>query len=226
MIRGVNMKRVLYISIVFLFILSLCGCKNDYISNENTSTNNLNSDSSGDYNNYFNTYEMFKDSFKQISKKDINFVIYESEEHAGNFYEIFDNNGNFLDEGYHSYRGSFDISKNDNIVRLEYGFSGTNVFPQYRFYDIEKSKVSRYFGGPIAIYDNLIAYCVFDKNIIIVQDIFDVDKAYKELKVEFSDRIFLDINEIHFSNGGKNIIISYYDSNSDYRLVEQSIVVK
>ena len=220
------MNRALYILVILLLVLFLCSCKNNDIPEENPSTNILNSDSLEDYNGYFNTFEMFKDTFDEITEKDKNFLIYKSKEHAGNFYEIFDNYGNFLDDGYHGYRGRFNISKKDNIVQLEYGVSGTNVFSTYRFYDIEKSKVSRYFEGPIAISNNLIAYCVFDKKVLIVQDIFDIDKTYKKLTFDFNDQIFLNFNEMYFSNDGKNIIISYYDGNSDYQLVEESIVIK
>ena len=220
------MKRVLCFLMILLSFSLLCSCKNN-LQNNDVNSENVYWDHTLDptIDAYFNTFENFEYTFKEITEKDKNYVIYNSNEHAGNFYEIFDNYGNYLDKGYHGYRGSFDISKKDNIVQLEYGFGGTNVFPTYRFYDIEKSLVSRYFDGPIAISNNMIAYCVIEKNVIIVQDIFDIDKAYKEFTYKFSDKNFLNFNEMHFSDDGTKIIVSYYDNDFE-NIIEESFNIK
>lgn len=218
------MKRALCFLMILLSFSLLCSCKNN-LQNNDVNSENVYWDHTLDptIDAYFNTFENFEYTFKEITEKDKNYIIYKSNEHAGNFYEIFDNYGNYLDKGYHGYRGSFDISKKDNIVQLEYGVSGTNVFPTYRFYDIEKSKVSRYFSGPIATTDNLVAYFVFDENetTLVVQDMFDIDKTYKEFTGKFNERIYMDINEMYFSNDATQIIINYSNVNSKDDIVEE-----
>ena len=214
------MKRVLWLWIIISLVLVLSGCcdktKNENAKTSDSTTNTTSSALDFERDAYFNTFENFEYSFNKTIIKDDNYVIRQSDEHTGDFYEIYDNDGNLLDKGYHGYRGSFDISKKDGIVILEYGFSGTNVYPKYRLYDVEKGKVSRYFDGPIATYDNLIAYLISNeqKTVLAVQDFFDIDIFYKEFTGDFNHSIYMDFDDLSFSDDGTKIIIKHSDLNN------------
>lgn len=211
-----------------ILLFSLTACNNNQKSGDSTVNTNSSGVDSAKMDAYFSTFENFEYTFDKISTEDSNYVIKESEEHAGNFYEIYDNNKKLLDKGYHGYNGSFNISKKDNIVILEYGCSGTFVFPKYRFYDVEKSKVSPYFNGPIGTKDNLIAYCIEnnDKSILLVQDVFDVDKFYKEFSTSYDKAMYMGISEISFSDDGKKIIVELTKFGADLETEERTFKIQ
>lgn len=68
-----------------------------------------------------------------------------------------------------------------------------------------------------------MAYFVFDENetTLVVQDMFDIDKTYKEFTGKFNERIYMDINEMYFSNDATQIIINYSNINSKDDIVEE-----
>ena len=155
------MKKYISFLLGLIIILGMTGCRNKEKIEETTSNISSEKDiSDAEKDAYFNTFYNFESMFTNVRVKDNNYIIKSSSSHAGEFYEIYDNNENLLDKGYHNDRGSFDISKEKNIVTLEYGFGGSSVWPKYRLYDVEKGKVSRYFDGPIAVNGTLIAYCI------------------------------------------------------------------
>ncbi len=176
---------------------------------------------------YFNTFENFESSFTEVYVKEKNYEIRHSKEYVGDFYIIYDNNGNLLDKGYHGYRGSFDISKNNNVVTLEYGFGGTHVFPKYRMYDVKKAKVSRYFEGPIAVHDTLIASFITKNNkaFLVVQDIFDTDKYYKEFSIDMDASYYLRMVEVIFQDNATKVAIKHYADDYESNIVEKTFVL-
>ncbi len=216
------MKKCIVFLLVLTFIFSFTGCTSEKPIGETSS------DLSMEHNAYYNTFDDFERTFTTVEKNDSNYVIKSSEEYAGNFYEIYDNNGDLLDYGFHDCRGSFYISKQNNIVTLEYGFGGSNVQPDYRFYDVEQSKVSRYFNGPIAVKDETIAYfnIIGEKASLIVQNIFDVDKAYQEFWGKFDKFILMKITEISFSKDGTAVIIKHHETNNETNIIEETFTIR
>lgn len=215
------MRKTASFLLILIFLFCLCGCQN--ANQEKVSSSVL-----SEKDEYYNAFENFESSFINVRVKDVNYIIKSSKDYAGDFYEIYDNYGNLLDKGFHGWRGSFDISKEDNIVTLEYGFGGTNVFPKYRLYDIEKSKVSRYYEGPIAVKDKLVAYFSANEDdaSLVVQDIFDIDKNYHEFNGEFDKSIFMKIQEIYFVDNGKKIIIKYCEANNENNIIEETFILE
>lgn len=219
------MKRAvcLLVATFLLFIASGCGDNTESNIPDTSKDNNSGAESSTvsvteeEMDAYFNTFENFEETFTKVYKKENNFVIKESDQHAGYFYEIYDNAGNLLDKGYHGYRGVFDIRIDGNIVTLEYGFGGTGVHSTYRFYDVAKSKVSRYFAGPIALHDGLIACLDEEDNdlTLVVQDLFDTDKTYRKIAEKVNGSFVISFDDMYFSKDGLKIILSYYDVNID-----------
>ncbi|MBQ3547951.1 MAG: hypothetical protein IJA44_05720 [Clostridia bacterium] len=207
------MKKLACLMLMVLIVLTFSCCKN-----------NENGFSATGADEYFNTFENFENTFTEIYVKEKNYEIRHSKYHVGDFYTVYDNYGNLLDKGYHGYRGSFNISQKDNVVTLEYGFGGTYVFPKYRMYDIEKGMVSRYFEGPIALKDNMIASFIIkdDRAYLTVQDIFDTDVFCKEFSINMDKFYHLQIEEVYFADDGKKVFIKHYEDDYESDIVEKS----
>ena len=232
------MKKLICLLLVSFCILTFAGCISQTAkdvttadgSTENSVTTNdvpENSISDKEIDAYFNTFDNFKETFTKIKVEEKNYIIKTSDEFAGEFYEIYDNNGNFLDEGYHSWRGSFDITKEDDIIVLEHGFGGTNVHPAYRIYNVKKGVASRYYVGPIAYNDSLVAYFNYDEDDVklIVQDIFDIEKYYVEFSGKFDKFIYINIQEISFNENGTKIVIKHRETNNESNIIEETFVL-
>lgn len=68
-----------------------------------------------------------------------------------------------------------------------------------------------------------MVYFVTDekKTVLVVQDFFDIDMTYMEFTGKFDERIFMDINDLYFSNDGTKIIINHSDINEKEEIVEE-----
>ena len=66
-----------------------------------------------------NTYADFKDSFTVNVISETNYKISKSEKYAGEFYVIYDMQGDIIDEGYHDGKGSLKITQAENIITVE-----------------------------------------------------------------------------------------------------------
>ncbi len=223
---------------MLLFFLSLVGCKTDTAvegvpsdksAENNVAQNDISESSVSEKRKdaYYNTFENFERTFTTVGVNEKNYIIKTSADFAGNFYEIYDNNGNLLDKGFHGWRGSFDITKENDIITLEYGFGGTNVYPSYRFYDAQGGIASRYFEGPIAVNGTLIAYFTEneEKTLLVVQDIFDGEKNYKEFSGKFDRFISMKIQEISFSEDGTKIHIKHRETNNESNIIEETFAL-
>lgn len=173
---------------------------------------------------YYDTFERFESTFTLVRDKTDNYTILYSDKHAGDLYAIYDNHGNLLDKGYHGYRGTFEITENQNIITLKYGFGGTNTHPVYRLYDAENSKVSRYFGGPVAVAGSRVAYFdVTDENAtLIVQDAFDAALFRKEFSGKFDHYIQLKIQEIAFTSDETAVTVKHCETDNESHIIEET----
>lgn len=120
-----------------------------------------------------------------------NYKIYSDSQQTGFHYYVNDNNGEIIDEGYHSWRGKLEFEYSNELLVLDYGFGGSEW--QRRYYDVAIGSVSRFFYKPIAENGNLVAYFSTDdktnKTVLIIQDIFNPDLFYKSVERDFSNRI-------------------------------------
>jgi len=233
------MKKRLMIFICLAMCIVFVGCKanksiaevsSDNVSQTDVPQNDISESSFSEeqIDAYYNIFENFERSFTTVSVNEKNYIIKTSSDFAGDFYEIYDNNGNLLDKGFHGWRGSFDITKENDIITLEYGFGGTNVHPKFRLYDAQKGIASRYFEGPIAVNGTLIAY--FDVSneeaSLIVQDVFDVEKYCKVFNGKFDTFIGMKIQEMSFSEEGTQIIIKHRETNNESNIIEETFVLE
>lgn len=218
------MKKYICLLLVLLFIFTFTGCKSNKLGGTTSSQNGVSEEQKDTY---YNSFENFEETFTAITVKEKNHIIKTSDKFAGDFYEIYDNNGNLLDKGYHGWRGSFDISKKDEVIVLEYGFGGTSVHPKYRFYDAEKGIASRYFEGPIAYSGQLVAYFSINENNakLIVQDIFNIEETYIEFSGKFDKFILMKIQEMSFNEDGTKILIRHCETNNESNIIEETFVL-
>ena len=232
------MKKHICFLLALLCFFCLAGCKTNTLVDDASSDKSFESDttpndtfeksvSEAQKDAYYNTFENFEQTFTIVRVDEKNFVIKISDDFAGDFYEIYDNNGNLLDKGFHGWRGSFDISKENDILTLEYGFGGTNVHPKYRLYDVQKGIASRYFEGPIAVNGTQIAYFAVseEKTVLVVQDIFDAETNYKEFAGMFDRFILTKIQELSFSEDGTKIQIKYCETNNESNIIEETFIL-
>lgn len=154
--------------------------------------------------NYFDTLDT-------VYKNDKNYTIYTD---GSSFrYTVKDNKGNVLDMGYHDYRGSLNFYYQEDILVLEYGYGG-NLRPSKRYYDVENGRVSSFFNNPIAEFSTKVAFFTFrerdKKNVLIVQDIFNVADYYTEIERDFAGGTVLYYNcEATFLDNGTKLQITY-----------------
>ena len=153
----------------------------------------------------------FMDTLDTLYKSDKTYTIYTD---GFSFrYTVEDNNGNLLDMGYHDYRGSLDLYYQGNLLVLEYGFGG-NANPSCRYYDVENGRVSSFYENPLATSDTKVAFFTFrerdKKNVLIVQDIFNVSDYYTEIERDFAGGTVLYYNcEAAFLDNGTKLQITY-----------------
>lgn len=211
-----------------LTVLSLTGCTTAPTNNDdfdkNAASQSTQEKSEEELTTYYDTFENFESTFTLVREKTDNYTILYSDKHAGDFYAIYDNYGNLLDKGYHGYRGSFEITENQDIITLKYGFGGTNTHPTYRLYDAKKGIASRYFDGPVAVAGSRIAYFdVTNENAtLIVQDAFDATLFRKEFSGEFDDNILLKIQEIIFTDNETSVTVKHCETDNESHIIEET----
>jgi len=179
------MKAKLYIIFVLIFTCILSSCTkaaDDYIVDVSSQTDSTYEEVNPW--NYMFSIEMLFDEGK-------NYKIYSDSQQTGFHYYVNDNNGETIDEGYHSWRGKLEFKYFNELLVLDYGFGGSEW--QRRYYDVTIGSVSRFFYKPIAESKKLVAYFSTDdkthKTVLIIQDIFNPNMFYKAVKRDFSNRI-------------------------------------
>ena len=176
---------------------------------------------------YYKTFKNFKSAFTDTEKETVNYRITSSEQYAGNFYEIYDNDKNLLDNGFRDWQGAFDILQDGEIVVLKCGYGG-NAQPSYRVYDVKNGRVSRYYKGPFTRHGDLVAYfrLLDDDAVLVVQDAFDIEKSYQEFDGKFDRFIGLKIVDFSFSDDGTSVRIKYRETNNEQNVLEETFELK
>lgn len=157
-------------------------------------------------------------------KEDDNYIIYTNEETATIFkYIVKDDDGQIIDSGYHDHRGNFDIFEKDNLLVMNYGTGGNSWYERY--YDTTNGRVSRFFERPAASSDELVAYFITDKDneiTLVVQNIFNPDDYYKEIRKNFSDYVIKNQVTAEFSKDNAKLKLTYW-TNPDNQEVTETI---
>ena len=200
------MKSYISIFVVALsLLLCLCGCKNG-------NTQNINEDTAP-VKNTVDSYDISK-FYKVIQKDDSTFD-----------YNVFDTEGEILDSETSVRLPSFKAT-GDYLMQLSVQ-TGTGISTNYaKYYDLKNSKTSKTFNYVLTAKDNYVVCADYrnGKHIIIVQDIFDKEKYYKEYELENVSPVAADFAvEGHFNEKG-NINITYL-SGENYKETNYTIVL-
>lgn len=161
-----------------------------------------------------NTYDI-------LFEKGDNYEVYTDESQTGYHYFVTDNNGTLMDEGYHSWRGSFSFRIVDDILQLDYGY-GSSLWDK-RYYDVATGRVSRFFPKPLQTYGDTVAYFIVNQNdeiILIVQNMFDPSQSYNEFRRDFSDTVIKGQCTAEFLNEGHAIKVTYWRNPNDEEVTE------
>lgn len=222
------MKKIWALLVCVLLCLAFWGCADETTADESLLSHvDAEGISEEQKQIYYQTFKNFKSAFTDTEKETDNYRITSSEKYAGNFYEIYDNDKNLLDKGFHDWQGAFDISQDGEIVVLKYGYGG-NAQPSYRVYDVKNGRVSRYYKGPFTRHGNLVAYfrLLDDDAVLVVQDAFDVGKSYQEFDGKFDRFIGLKIVEFSFSDDGTSVYVKHCETNNKKNILEESFELK
>lgn len=214
------MKKICSYVIVFvlLFALSACdyGIADDPADTSSIATNPTSeqetTQSQAETDSYRREFTYSIEDINIVYQEDKHFTIYTNENQVVYRYEVYTDTGEVLDQGYHSWRGSFGLEYSGNLLVLEYG-SGGPIWSK-RYYDVTKRKVSQFFFKPLCATDELVAYFSHEgpdgETTLIIQNIFDRDTYFLKISRDFSTRVHTDFAEAEFISGGTQLKITYW----------------
>lgn len=160
--------------------------------------------------------------YSVVYKSGDDFTIYTDQGEIPNYYYIVgDKNSEVIDRGYHNSHGSFDLTHQNGLLVLDYGYGG-NSFDK-RYYDIERGRISQYFSRPVADNDRLVAYFTQEDNQIklIVRDIFDATAFYQEIVRDFSDFVIKQNYTGEFIENNTKLRVTYPVNNCAEPITEE-----
>ena len=210
------MKKVF---LLFLALLCLCACNKGLDNDSNISIDKASSSKAMLQS---NTIQDYLNDMDTVYKQGANYIVLSDVSSYNFYYYIKDNDGYIIDEGYHGYRGSFDIIQENNFVTLNYGYGGNAWFERY--YDISNGRVSRFFERPIQNNDELVAFftvnSVNDAIVLIIQNKFDPDVYYKEVVRDFSDFVIKNEVNAEFIDNNTKLKITYWSKPDNEEITE------
>ena len=215
------MKGKWYLSALLVVLLSSSACTADPIpsSPELSSIEKLQQkytiDEDGNVRDYMSTLNL-------TCERGENYVILSDEAKIAFRYYVMDNQGNIMDEGYHSGRGGFGFETTDEFLVLHYGF-GSPVW-QKRYYDVSNGRVSRFFSKPVQTHGELVAYFIKKDEsldwVLVIQNMFDPAVYYKEIIRDFSLYVYTAPSTAEFLDDGKKLSITYWLKPDDREVTE------
>jgi len=163
------------------------------------------------------------DPYYELVEENKNYKIYTDKSGFNYFYNVYNNDGKWIDTGFNGGRGvNFEII--DDILSVRMGF-GTYAFI-CRYYDLSANRISRFYTTPLEIGGEYIVYFITksenDENeaVLVIQNIFDDRVYYKEIKRDFSSRVLEFYSETEFINNNTQLKISYPTNPNDEIVTE------
>jgi len=199
---NINKKIIVYVTCI-LSLYFMTACERNIFSNKEIELSTKN----------YNDFPIVQEgkNFKLINASKDRQIDYH--------YWIYDNKGNIIFE--ESVGTKIDFSYlTDNILRRHNG--GGNV-SQYQYFNIDKILKSPIYANPELVANGEIVYMTYenDKYKLIVSDLFDKNKFYKEFERDFSPVAapYSDLLDAKFINSDKIQII--YLTGNDYKEVTE-----
>ncbi len=188
-------------------LLCLCGCQNDSVKSADTNFSSTK--------NSVASYDVSK-FYKLVQNDDLTFKYY-----------VFNTESEIVDSGSSIKTPSFELV-GDHLMELCVQ-TGTGLSTNYaKYYDLNGSKISQIFHYVLTAKDNYVVCADYrnDKHLIIVQDIFDKEKYYKEYELENVSPVAADFVVDGYFNTNGNINITYISGDefkeSNYTILLQS----
>lgn len=137
------------------------------------------------------------------------------------YYEVLDNDGNYLDFGVHTGLGSVGVKENGDDIELSIG-AGMHVH-NVRYFDLKTGRVSAFFYVPIASTTDKTAYfnTIDGKIFLIVQDKYSRETYYRRFDRDFSGRVYRTVAPAFFSEDGKKITVTYWKGKEETEVTEE-----
>lgn len=162
------------------------------------------------------------DTLDIIYEEDDNYVIYTDEIQSGYQYYVKNDDGALIDEGFHTWRGSFGFDRKDGILVLDNGFGGPSW--HRRYYDTASGRVSRFFYKPVQTSNELVAYFTSKGEdatiVLVVQNMFDPAVYYKEFQGNFSGMVFRDHSTGEFLDNDTKLKVHFWTEPNDEEATE------
>jgi hypothetical protein len=220
---GITMKKLFMLLIIanvtLLGIIVYININNKkIISDENS--NIINTKNSKIYDEYGKLNPL--DPYYKAIKENKNYKIYEDKSGFNYSYTVFNNEGEILDSGFNT--SGIKFAFNNKLLELQID-AGTYA-TIYRYYDLVNSRVSKYYVTPLGIGGEYVAYFKNtttenkDNIFLVIQNIFDKNIYYKEIKRDFSSMVLGGETPTEFINNNTQIKISYPISPNDEIVTE------
>ena len=117
-----------------------------------------------------------------LSEKGEFYELYQHVDGTAIYYRIWDTNGNTLDFAYYEKAGQF----SQIVDLLELSMTCGTFCRWVKYYDVNGSRISRFFNNPLAINEELVVYTsiINDAHCLVVQNIFDQTEYYKVIEMD------------------------------------------
>lgn len=134
------------------------------------------------------TTENVLDAVDVLYEEGDHYKIYSNAEKTLYRYDVLDNTGALIDQGYQDWR-CVSFKETGDILQLFYWYSGPLSY--VRYYDTENGRVSRFFSSPLLTYEETVAYFSVreDSIILVVQNMFEPATFYREFDRDFSGMV-------------------------------------
>ena len=202
------------VAVIMLFSFSSCeeNIVNNTLSNESiediqtefSDSGHVNDSISDDLDNFD-----YLNSFDTVHKEGDNYIVRTDDKLSGYYFQVYDDYGNLMDDGYHDYK-AWDFVLKDGVLTY-YNSSGSFIWYE-RYYDTLNGKVSRYYYRPLDTLNNLVAYYCNNKNgeiVLVICDMFDNSIYYHEYNRSFVTSVLTGGSEGEFSDDGSEFRVTY-----------------
>lgn len=166
------------------------------------------------------TTENVLDAVDVLCEESAHYKIYSNAEKTIYRYDVLDNTGALIDQGYQDWH-CVSFKETGDILQLFYWYSGP--LSLVRYYDTEKGRVSRFFSSPLLTYEETVAYfSVREESIIlVVQNMFEPATFYREFDRDFSGMVIRGGDcKPEFLQNGQQLKLTYWRGENDEEVTE------
>lgn len=166
------------------------------------------------------TTENVLDAVDVLYEEGDHYKIYSNAEKTLYRYDVLDNTGALIDQGYQDWH-CVSFKETGDILQMFYWYSGP--LSLVRYYDIETSRISRFFSSPLLTYEETVAYFSVreDSIILVVQNMFEPATFYKEFDRDFSGMVIRGGDcKPEFLQNGQQLKLTYWRGENDEEVTE------